>query len=76
MVMPPLQEQTHTDVPHIPNLNLMPKFWEIPDHIVEIMVQVLIILGIHMVTRVTTTVALRGVHKGAQVDNTLVIKVI
>ena len=49
MVMQPLQEQLHMDVLHSPNLDLMPKFWEIPDHTIQIMDQVLSILGTHKV---------------------------
>ena len=52
MVMPPPQEQPHMDILHSPNLNPIPKFWEIQDHIIRIMAQVLIILGIHRVIEV------------------------
>ena len=55
-------------IPHSPNLiNPIKKFWEIPDHITQIINQILILLGTHRVLKPTTVVVHREMF--LEVDN-------
>ena len=54
--IPPLQEQPHMDILHSSNLNLMPKFWVIPYHTIQIMAKVIGILDtpkVMIITRIS-----------------------
>ena len=62
LVMPPLWDQIHMDVPHSLNLiNPILKFWEILDHIIKITKIILILLGTHRVLNPTKVVIQREI---------------
>ena len=67
-----LQVETHMDIQHSPKLiDLIPKFWEIPDQIDKIINLTFTHLGIHRVHNPTMVAILREMllEKGNHLDN-------